>query len=71
MRLGGTSMLRRFNQQRFADTAVRMLGISALNGASMASPQPLRDARAAGLMALHGFAPLRRSLMKLGLGEGS
>ncbi len=32
------------------------------------SGKPLRDARAAGLNALYSFAPLRKSIMQMGLG---
>jgi 2-octaprenyl-6-methoxyphenol hydroxylase len=34
----------------------------------MLSAAPLRDARAAGINALYSFAPLRKSIMQMGLG---
>ncbi|MEM9532129.1 MAG: FAD-dependent monooxygenase [Pseudomonadota bacterium] len=66
--IGEPTMLRRYHWQRFPDVAVRVAGIAALNQISRAAPRPLRDARAAGLMALHGVAPVRKFLMRLGLG---
>jgi 2-octaprenyl-6-methoxyphenol hydroxylase len=46
-----------------------MRGIDLLNRASMMDAQPLRDARAFGLNALHALAPVRRGLMRLGMGR--
>jgi 2-octaprenyl-6-methoxyphenol hydroxylase len=46
----------------------RVLGIDALNRASMAQSQPLRDLRKFGLNLLHGITPLRHAAMKAGLG---
>jgi len=34
----------------------------------MMDAQPLRDVRAMGLNALHALAPVRRGLMRLGMG---
>lgn len=67
--IGDRTMLQRYHCSRFADSAVRVFGVSALNHASMAVPQPLRDLRAAGLGLIHGLSPLRRRLMRLGLGR--
>ena len=68
--LGGAAMLDAYARARRADVMVRVAGIDLLNRASMADARPLRDARAAGLRMLHGLAPVRRGLMRLGLGAG-
>ena len=67
--LGEEEMLKAYERARYGDVRTRVLGVSALNKASIASPTPVRDARALGLKALHDIGPLRTSLMKLGLGS--
>jgi 2-octaprenyl-6-methoxyphenol hydroxylase len=66
--LGSAQMLQAYHRHRHAEVTARVLGIDALNRASMAQAPLLRDLRAAGLSLLHGFAPLRRTLMRAGLG---
>ncbi|WP_147125484.1 UbiH/UbiF family hydroxylase [Shimia ponticola] len=66
--IGDETMLRKYHRARFADVAGRTLGVSVLNKASIAAPQPLRDARAAGLRLIHDVKPVRTALMRLGLG---
>ena len=66
--LGDARMLATYHMRRHTEVTARVLGIDALNRASMASAQPLRDLRAMGLSALHALAPIRRTLMKAGLG---
>ncbi|MDJ0992424.1 MAG: UbiH/UbiF family hydroxylase [Dinoroseobacter sp.] len=66
--LGSTKMLETYHRRRHPEVKLRVSGIDMLNRASMADAQPLRDARAQGLKALYGFAPVRKSLMRLGLG---
>jgi 2-octaprenyl-6-methoxyphenol hydroxylase len=66
--MGGPEMLAAYQRARWPDLLARVTGIDALNRASMAGPQPLRDLRMAGLRALHGAAPVRRALMRLGMG---
>ncbi|MDJ0859757.1 MAG: UbiH/UbiF family hydroxylase [Dinoroseobacter sp.] len=66
--LGSTKMLETYHRRRHPEVKLRVSGIDMLNRASMAGPQPLRDARAQGLKALYGLAPVRKSLMRLGLG---
>ncbi|PVA10074.1 UbiH/UbiF family hydroxylase [Pelagivirga sediminicola] len=66
--LGSGAMLDAYSRARHADIVMRTTGIDLLNRASMAGAQPLRDARAMGLNALYAFAPVRRGLMRLGLG---
>ncbi|MFW2587617.1 UbiH/UbiF family hydroxylase [Sagittula sp. SSi028] len=68
--LGDAAMLDAYARARHADIRARVAGISALNRISQMSSQPLRDMRAKGLDALYAMAPVRRSLMKLGLGAG-
>ncbi len=65
---GAAEPLRRYARQRRAEAVLRIGGIDVLNRVSMANPRPLREARRLGLAALHGIAPVRRSLMQLGLG---
>ncbi|ABV94128.1 putative 2-octaprenyl-3-methyl-6-methoxy-1,4-benzoquinol hydroxylase [Dinoroseobacter shibae DFL 12 = DSM 16493] len=66
--LGSPEMLQAYARKRAPDVRTRITGIDLLNRASMAGAQPLRDARAQGLKALYGLAPVRKSLMQLGLG---
>ncbi len=68
MPLGSDRMLQAYHQRRHPEVTVRVLGIDALNRASMAEAPLLRNLRAAGLNALHSLAPIRRTLMKAGLG---
>lgn len=68
MPLGSSEMLQTYHQRRHAEVTARVLGIDMLNRASMAETPVLRNLRAAGLTALHGLAPLRRTLMRAGLG---
>jgi 2-octaprenyl-6-methoxyphenol hydroxylase len=66
--LGSPKMLGAYTRARLPDALMRVLGIGALNLASQAGAAPLARAREAALAALHGAAPLRRGLMRLGLG---
>ncbi|WP_425092533.1 UbiH/UbiF family hydroxylase [Tropicimonas sp. S265A] len=66
--LGSKKMLESYHRRRHPEVRLRVSGIDMLNRASMVGAQPLRDARAQGLKALYGLPPVRRSLMKLGLG---
>lgn len=66
--LGDERMLDDYHKARFRDVTLRAQGIDLLNRASMVGARPLRDARAAGLNALYSFAPIRRTLMQMGLG---
>ena len=45
-----------------------MKGIDLLNRASMIEARPLRDLRALGLNAIYAMAPVRKTMMQLGLG---
>ncbi|QIE45750.1 UbiH/UbiF family hydroxylase [Pseudohalocynthiibacter aestuariivivens] len=67
-RLGDAAMLDAYHRKRHGEVRARVAGIDVLNRASMAGARPLRDARAMGLNAIHAFAPVRKTLMGLGLG---
>lgn len=65
---GNAAGLAEYNRTRRPDAYARLLGIDALNRASQASLRPLRDLRAAALGGLYGIAPVRRLMMRAGLG---
>ena len=65
---GSAASLARFERSRGPEAYARLLGIDALNRASQAQLRPLRDLRAAALGGLYGIAPMRRLMMKAGLG---
>ena len=66
--LGDRVMLDAYHDARHRDIAMRVQGIDLLNRASQVSSPALRDARAVGLNALYALAPVRRTLMQMGLG---
>ena len=66
--LGDRQMLDAYHNARIRDVKLRVKGIDLLNRASMAEARALRDARAMGLNALYSLAPVRRTLMQMGLG---
>jgi 2-octaprenyl-6-methoxyphenol hydroxylase len=66
--IGAPDLLRRYHRRRYGEALVRIAGIDALNRTAMAGARPLRDLRRAGLRALHGTPPLRRAVMRIGLG---
>ncbi|MEY1554915.1 UbiH/UbiF family hydroxylase [Yoonia sp. R2331] len=68
--LGDTAMLDAYQAARHTDIRLRVTGIDALNRASIAGSSVLRDLRPWGIRALADTAPVRRQLMKLGLGAG-
>jgi len=65
---GARDLLRRYHRARHGEVLARVAGIDALNRASMAEAQGLRDMRMRALNALYSVAPVRRSLMRAGLG---
>lgn len=67
---GSETQLSRYNRARRPEVLVRVLGVDALNRASMIDAQALRDLRMRGLGMLHGLPMVRRTLMKAGLGAG-
>ncbi|MEP1201123.1 UbiH/UbiF family hydroxylase [Tateyamaria sp.] len=69
--LGDAAMLDAYHRARMGDIRMRVTGIDLLNRASQASSTMARDARAFGLKTLHEVAPVRKTLMQLGLGTRS
>lgn len=65
---GNPRALAQYERARRPEAMARLLGIDALNRASQASLRPLRDLRAAALGGLYGVAPVRRLMMRAGLG---
>ena len=67
-RLGDRQMLDTYHRRRHLEVQARVTGIDLLNRASMLSAQSLRDARAQALSAIYSLAPVRKTLMQMGLG---
>ena len=66
--IGSTSHLEAYHAERKSDIDLRIRGVDALNRAAMAENQNLRTLRLKALQTLHGLAPIRKTLMKKGLG---
>ena len=66
--LGSAAMLDAYHRRRHLDVEARVRGIDLLNRTSMLGAPPLRDLRAGALNALYALEPLRKTLMKAGLG---
>ena len=66
--LGDGTMLDTYARARMSDLRLRVTGIDALNRAAIAQSPLFRDLRAAGLRALTAADPVRKTLMKTGLG---
>ena len=66
--LGDEAMLRAYHKARYAQIKARVLGIDALNRASMVTGQMGRDLRMTALETLYRLSPIRKTLMKTGLG---
>lgn len=69
--LGGTAMLDAYEGARARDVALRSFGVGLLNRASIAGAAPVQALRGLGIRALHDVAPLRRAVMRAGLGRRS
>ncbi len=67
--LGNQEMLSAYNKARHKDIKTRVTGVNLLNRAAMAESDNLKALRLKGLQALHGLAPIRKTLMKKGLGS--
>lgn len=65
---GSARSLAAYERRRRPEAMARLLGIDALNRTSMIAPRPLRDLRAAALGGLYAISPVRRVLMRAGLG---
>jgi 2-octaprenyl-6-methoxyphenol hydroxylase len=68
--LGEPDMLAAYERRRWPEVQMRAAGIDLLNRASMIEAQWLRDLRAGALDTLYALSPVRRTLMKAGLGTG-
>jgi 2-octaprenyl-6-methoxyphenol hydroxylase len=66
--LGDAQMLQAYHKARFNEIKLRVKGIDLLNRASMLEALPLRDMRAAALNAFYSIEPIRKTLMRTGLG---
>lgn len=65
---GSDDVLQKYEKSRRADIAARMGAVEALNGSLLMNFGPLNLMRGAGLHAVRALPPLRRQLMRLGLG---
>ncbi len=65
---GARQLLRRYARARHAEVTARVMGVDALNRASMVGGQQLRDMRMRALDAIYRVRPVRRVLMQAGLG---
>lgn len=66
--IGSAAMLEAYHRRRWPEVKAREIGIDLLNRASMLEPRPLRDLRAGVLGALYALKPVRKTLMRAGLG---
>ncbi|WP_095588840.1 UbiH/UbiF family hydroxylase [Actibacterium ureilyticum] len=66
--LGDARMLQTYHRRRWREAKARVMGIDALNRASMLGAPGLRDLRAGALNTLYSLAPVRKTLMRAGLG---
>jgi 2-octaprenyl-6-methoxyphenol hydroxylase len=66
--LGGADMLGAYARRRMPDIGLRVGGIDLLNRVSRTALPGLHPLRSIGIRVLHDAAPLRRGVMKLGLG---
>ncbi|MCU0800979.1 MAG: UbiH/UbiF family hydroxylase [Rhodobacteraceae bacterium] len=66
--LGDQKMLATYARTRMPDLRLRVTGIDALNRAAIAQSPMFRNLRAAGLRAITAADPVRKTLMKTGLG---
>jgi 2-octaprenyl-6-methoxyphenol hydroxylase len=66
--IGSAKMLTAYHRARWPDLQARVRGIDMLNRVSMATNPAMRDLRRLGLQTLHNVAPIRKTLMRAGLG---
>lgn len=66
--LGSAEMLAAFERKRHLEVKARLAGVDLLNRTSMLGEPFLRDLRASALNALYSLGPVRKTLMKAGLG---
>jgi 2-octaprenyl-6-methoxyphenol hydroxylase len=65
---GNRDLLRRYHRARHTEVVARIAGVDMLNRASMAGAPGLRDLRMQALNAIYSVAPVRRVMMRAGLG---
>ena len=65
---GARDLLQRYHRARHAEVLARVTGVDALNRAAMAEAQGLRDMRMRALNAIYSVTPVRRVMMRAGLG---
>ena len=66
--LGERAMLDTYHRRRWPEVKAREIGIDMLNRISRVDARPLRDLRAGVLGALYSLSPVRKGLMRAGLG---
>ena len=66
--IGGPAMLDAYARARERDVRLRAAAVDALNRVARSGSGPIQSLRVAAMSALHGIAPLRRGLMRAGLG---
>jgi 2-octaprenyl-6-methoxyphenol hydroxylase len=59
----------RYDRRRRLDVGTRTLGVDVLNRSLLSDAPPFAVLRTVGLTAAHGIGPLRRTMMRLGLGS--
>ncbi len=67
--LGGPEMLKRYAADRDRDIHGRMTAVDVLNRSLLSDLVPVQGARGLGLYLLDRIGPLRRQVMRLGLGN--
>ncbi|MFK5997475.1 MAG: UbiH/UbiF family hydroxylase [Rhodobacterales bacterium] len=67
--IGTPQILAAYEKARFSDIKMRVNGVNMLNRAAMTGSDTLKALRLKGLQTLHGIAPVRKSLMRKGLGS--
>ncbi|MEL6767694.1 MAG: FAD-dependent oxidoreductase [Pseudomonadota bacterium] len=68
--IGSDALLARYTRTRLPEVAARVLGVSALNGIVRSPLAPVQALRRLGLGATTGLPPLRRFVMRAGMGAG-
>ena len=66
--IGSPKMLDEYQRRRHSEIALRVRGVDALNRASIAGAQGIRDLRAKAVETLYSVKPVRKALMEMGLG---
>ena len=66
--IGSERMLEIYNRRRRPEVLARLTGIDLLNRTSMRGERIARDLRAAGIAGLYSLGPVRKTLMRAGMG---